>query len=146
MAPANVHQFSIGDERYSFELHIPPSTHGHTLRIAMDPAKNKGTVAITRRDRDISPSTPNVEIDPMSPDQQSLEEVMHKFRPFDCSPRVPAFLSSRSSLAPGTWGSRTSNHCEEYCEEYAADGHGDHPPSPTQRLHGITVYPPSASA
>ncbi|KAF4586453.1 hypothetical protein EYR38_010729 [Pleurotus pulmonarius] len=148
MIPANVFQFSIEDQKHSFELEIPPSAHGHVLRISIDGTKNKGTVTVLNNTA--IPYADSQRAHPSNTlhhhDETALDESVKNWRPFGgqqptgTSSRVPAtYHTSHSvSLGLGKWDTKATNQRQEHSTS------DDTARSP-QRYRGITVYPPTST-
>ncbi|KAF7440214.1 hypothetical protein PC9H_000558 [Pleurotus ostreatus] len=116
MASANVYHFSIGSEKHTFEIDIPPNAHGHSLRVTIDGTKNKGSVMIIRNtntsvddnndpDCDYNCDTYPIEHSRCH-NEEALDESMRNLRPFSPQPASPsraaAYYTSHSvRLDPG---------------------------------------------
>ncbi|KAF9494568.1 hypothetical protein BDN71DRAFT_1563616 [Pleurotus eryngii] len=116
MASANVYHFSIGSEKHTFEIDIPPNAHGHSLRVTIDSTKNKGLVIIIRNtntsvDDNNDPGCDyNCDTYPTDHsclhNEQTLVKSMGNLCPFSAQPASPsraaAYYTSHSvRLDPG---------------------------------------------
>ncbi|KAG9218568.1 hypothetical protein PLEOSDRAFT_1103810 [Pleurotus ostreatus PC15] len=145
MTPVNIFQFSIKDQKHSFELEIPPSAHGHVLHISIDGTTNKGTVTVSNNTAVpyADPERPHPGNTSHCHGETALDESVKNWRPFSgqqptgTSSRVPAtYHTSRSAFLPGKRDTKATDQERPSGEDTAR--------SP-RRYHGITVYPPTST-
>ncbi|KAF4568150.1 hypothetical protein EYR36_010159 [Pleurotus pulmonarius] len=100
MATVNTHKFSLGNQKHTLNIYVPPSLNGHTIRVSVDSSKGKGVVVVLRHDN-------NSENDETDLDQHDLSdeltEIVKQWQPFAPSTSAtPSKLRTpKTRTAPG---------------------------------------------